>query len=494
VSEPEHPDATARRFAANTLWVLAADLVAKLAALAMFVVVARVLVKTDFGHFVFALAFTPLFFVFGATGMNAAVVREISRNRRRFAELFVSGLWIRLAIGAVALALIAVVAPFIVSGRAAFLAVVIVGIASFTDDLTNHHLSAFRAFEQMRFYAVIDVVNRIFSTLFVCLVLIVTHSLIVVTTAYLLGSAASLGTAYLLLRRRLPTVRLRASGSRTAMRELLSLGTPLGVGGMINTAAFRIDTVMLQAIKGSLQVATYGTAYSIFTSLVAVSWSLSATTLPGMARAGRGREAARVYRLAATAVAILFFPAVVTVPFAATAIVRTIFSARYSAAGPALAVLVGAALLYAVAYISRVACVALGYRRSIPMIAAVTLLVNVGANAVAIPLWGFRGAAWTTLGTEVVEAALFVALLLRAGIAPPLRAVRVPAIAAAWVLVVLAAGGLRGGGAVLAAGIVYPIALLGVWRLIAPQQLAAVGRALRRGTPQALVEETPPQV
>ena len=75
--------------------------------------------------------------------------------------------------------------------------------------------------------------------------------------------------------------------------------------------------------------------------------------------------------------------------------------------------LTAAACLYALAYLGRVAAIALGRRVAIAAIAGVALVTNVGMNAFAIPRWGFRGAAWVTLATEILEGALLTVLFVR---------------------------------------------------------------------------------
>src|SRR5262249_29495773 len=47
--------------------------------------------------------------------------------------------------------------------------------------------------------------------------------------------------------------------------------------------------------------------------------------------------------------------------------------------------------------------------RRLPLITGAALVVNIGLNLVLIPRMGNRGAAWSTLGTEAILAALYAA-------------------------------------------------------------------------------------
>jgi O-antigen/teichoic acid export membrane protein len=162
--------------------------------------------------------------------------------------------------------------------------------------------------------------------------------------------------------------------------------------------------------------------------------------------------------------------------------VTTLFSARYKEAAPAVALLVGATAPYAVAYLSRIAAIALGRMREIAVIAAATFALNVGLNLYAIPEWGFEGAAGVTLATALVEAILLTALVARAGAGIGIgRATAAPVVAAACVAAALAAGGFDGGSALAVGALIYPAALaVTAYLFAADEARIAVGLLQRR--------------
>ena len=466
-----------RRYAVNATSMLVAEVAGKLASFAFVVIVARSLGPREFGYFNFSISFIPLFLILGTLALDSILIREIARDRERLSELWASGLVLRLSFGALGLALAFSLAPLFVHGGRAYVALLIVGSALFLDELSYLIGTVFKAFERMELYASIVLVNRLLSTGLSLFAAWRGAGLVTICLTYLAGSAGALLFGTVALRRLVP-VDVRAAKRRT-VSQLLRFATPLGVAGVLNTAVYRVDTVMLQAIRGALQVGIYGVAYRFLDSFLFVAWALTNVALPRMARASRSPETTRTYELTLALMLCFYLPLAAVTPFSAHWIVTTIFSSSYSAAADAVPALTAAACLYALAYLGRVAAIALGRRVAIAAIAGVALVTNVGMNAFAIPRWGFRGAAWVTLATEILEGALLTVLFVRTHERPRLaRPLLVPVAATLALVAAVVGSGVRDGQAVLVALVVYVPVLAVATRLLYPE---AVRRLRLRG-------------
>jgi O-antigen/teichoic acid export membrane protein len=283
------------------------------------------------------------------------------------------------------------------------------------------------------------------------------------------------------------------------MRALFALGLPLGIAAVLNNALLRIDTVMLQAIDGSVSVAMYGVAYRFFESFLFVGWGLPSVVMSRLSRLGTGEESARLVRSTAAANLVFYVPLAAGAPFAADELVRALFSERFDPAADAVPWLTAAALFYALAHLGRHASIALGRGRAIAWTAGGALTLNVVLNSILIPRYSFEGAAVATLISEVVEAAALGTLLYRSN--RSLRAgpvLAVPLVAGAAMVGVLLALGLRGIAAVAVGAPVYVFALIVTGRVMAPHEARMVRSLLRRpagpGTPEQLAERPPDEI
>lgn len=472
-----------RRFAVNTVWLLVAQVAGKAASLVFVIVVARSLGARDFGYFSFALAFVPLFLAFGGWGLESTAIREIARDRRRLSELFATGIALRISLGLAGLTLAFASGPLFIDGATPYAALAVVGTALFLDELSGFLGTVFKAFERMQFHALVALANRVLSTGLALVAVALDAGLVVVCLTYLAGSAGACLFGLAALRRYFPPINYR-DARRQVARRLLRIGLPLGVAGLLNTALFRIDTVMLQAIRGPVEVGLYGAAYRFFESLLFVSWSLGNVALPRLARERRGRPRARTYELTVVLSLAFYLPLALTIPFASEWLVTTLFSERYADASSAAGVLAGAALLYSIAFASRIGAIAAGRTKAIAVIAAIALAANVAMNSVAIPIYGFEGAAWTTLATAALEATLLTGLFMRLnGASVRLRTTLVPLLASVAPAGLILAYGLEGPRALLAAAIAYPPALALSAAVLAPHELRRLPAAMRRTQP-----------
>lgn len=471
----------ARRVTGNAVWTLLGHLVSKGAGFAFVVVVARGVGAHSYGEFNFALSFVSLFLLAGSYSIEPVVIRELARSRDRHSEVFSSGLLLRGLLAASAFLLAVVLSPLFIEGGQRLAVVAILGAALCLDELTLYSGSVYKAFERAALHGLAVVTNRVASVVLALAALSLGGGILAVSIAYLVGSVGALAFAWAGLRRCFGPVDLRAV-RRPVVRELLREGLPMATAGACNAALFRVDAILLQAIKGSLAGGFYGVAYRFFESFMFLAWSLTDLCLPRIARAGRGAEAERTFQLGVAAMLAFLLPVAVIAPFSAEWVVTAVFSEAFRPAAAAVPWLAAAGVFYALAYTARVSAVALHGGRAAVKVAVLVLAVNVAANLVAIPRYGFEGAAVVTCLSEALEAVLLLAAFRRVNGGLSLqRCVLVPVAAAGVTLAALALTGARDG-AGLALGIATYAVALPVWLgLLHRPEATALLRRLQPG-------------
>lgn len=480
VPPTDDPTPRARRAAGNAAWLVSADAAGKIASLLFVIIVARGLGSVQYGYFNFAASFVPLFLMVAAWGLNVALVREVARDRDQMPELLASAFAMRLIFGVGALLVALVAAPFFVDGTEALLTVVLVGIALLFDELAGLIGAVFKAFETMRYDALVNITNRVASTLLALLVLALGGGLVMMSVTYLLGSFGALFFGWTVLRRKFPAVG-PGDVALSRMRVLFAQGLPLGIAAVLNMALLRLDVVMLQAIEGPVAVAMYGVAFRFFESFLFVGWALPSVVMPGLSRSGAGPESARLVQLTAASNLAFYLPLAVGAPFAAEAVITTVFSEEFAAAAEAVPWVSAAAIFYALAHLARHASIALGRGKEIAWIAGAALAMNVALNLVLIPRYSFEGAALATLACEVVEAGALLWLFARSnGSFAVGGVVAAPVVSALVMGGTLLATGIRGWAAVGVAAVIYPLVLAGATRVLAPQEGRTLRAMLRR--------------
>ncbi len=274
--------------------------------------------------------------------------------------------------------------------------------------------------------------------------------------------------------------------SRKRLRQLVSVGIPLGISGVLIISYARIDQLIVFSIAGSRAAGLYGAAYGLLEQSHFVPISVLTTLTPIIAASWRvDRERMlRVVRLGAELMAVASLGALAFASVAAAQLIRLIFGPGFLAAAPALPVLTGAFVFICFGYLNGSLLTVLGLQGRLLRISLLALGVNVAGNLILVPAFGFMGAAWMTLGTEVVVCASSLRVILQALELPLPNPGRIGRTVLAAALLTGGLSALKIAGAplsvlVIAACLCYPALLFGL-RALEPADLRVV---LGRGTP-----------
>jgi len=203
--------------------------------------------------------------------------------------------------------------------------------------------------------------------------------------------------------------------SRKHVREVIRIGLPIGIGGLLIIAYATVDQIIVYTIAGTNASGLYGSVYNLLNQAHFVPISILTTLAPVIAASWPSDRARllRTSRRAAELLAVTSFGGLAFAIVAAVPVVRLIFGSTFVPGAPALPVLYAAFVFIAFGYLNGQLLVVLGLQKRMLYISLIALVVNVCGNLVLVPLVGFMGAAWMTLVTEVVVCGASLVLILR---------------------------------------------------------------------------------
>ncbi|HEX3646585.1 MAG TPA: flippase [Vicinamibacterales bacterium] len=187
----------------------------------------------------------------------------------------------------------------------------------------------------------------------------------------------------------------RTPGTFTTFRRDI---WPIGAGIVLSALYFRIDVFLVQLWSGTESVALYNAVFRLVEALRLFPAAVLAVMLPALVRAGNLRPLARVAvpltAFAVAATGLLWLSAGWMIPW--------LYGARYAPAVPAFRVLLLSFPLLSLNLALTHQLVGWDGQRAYAGLCLLALAINVALNARLIPIWSIEGAAWATLGTEMV--------------------------------------------------------------------------------------------
>lgn len=470
-----------RRTARNAASMLAAEMCGKAATLVYTLLAARTLTQLDFGAFSFALSFATLLAIVPDWGFDVVVIQRSSAQPGRLPLLRTAALTWKTAVGIPVMTVSAVLAGLSRPTPQARAALFMLMAAALLDVYSNTNRASAAALQRQGGMALALAAQRIVTAVLAVAALAAGRGLVGLSAAYLTGSVVGVVASARILRRLEVGTRLR-SLRWADLRELFVRAWWVGVGALVLMALFRVDMVLLEAIKGDEAVAAYAAAFRLLEAVTLFTWTIAGAILPVMSTSSDPSRVRRGVEQGIAAAAFVYIPFAAVTLVEAPAVIGLLFGSTYAdQSAPALRWLAFAPLLFAIAYYAVAAL--LSQERSVAMVvtAGVATTVNVVLNLLLLPPLAGTGAAIATSASYLLESA--VALLLCRSVTGPVRMWRpllVPGAAGLAMVATLATLHLHVVVEVLLAGAAYLLLWLPLAHRLTPEQPKVLASLLTR--------------
>jgi len=472
--------ALAQRTLRNSILVVGARALAKVAVFAVLVLLWRHLGAEAYGRFAAMVVYATLAGIAADLGLQTVFVRDVSRDAGAFDRYLANLLSVRLLLAVLALLLLAAALRLLSPALAPFT------LGAFALLLTTSYSSLLRAIFYVRGrlgYEAIAILVEALLLLALTLYAVSQRAswdafLWVYAAGYLFTCAFALALMLFRWHDRL-TLRLEPG----FVLGLLGAGVPLALGFTLTTVYAQVDVVLLQLMRGFQMVGWYSAANKYVDAIAWIPQSAMGAVFPALALLSTGTRARlrTAYEKSYKMLAILGVPLAVGLALTAAPIVRATPGA-FEQSIPALQILALSIVFLFVNNAFVYTLTAMNRQGDFTRLALLGLGVNLLLNLALIPSTGYLGAAAASTLTEV---ALFGygwwLLRRRLHALPALRSILPVLLSGAIMGVVLIT--LRGlplyaliplGAAVYVAGLV-------VLRALDPQEWAIVrGGLLRR--------------
>lgn len=390
----------------NTFWLAVSQVGSRLIRAILIIYAARVLGAAEYGIFSYAVGLAAFFTVFADIGINSILTREASKKPEMKSEYFATALIIKLALLAVTAALIIFVAPRFSNIAEAASLIPFVSLLVIFDGLREHAVSFFRALEKMEREAFVTVTTNIAIVVFGFIALILSPTARLLIYFYIGGAGIGILLPVFMLR---SEIRKTFSYFRKKLvRPILSAAWPVALLTVFGAFMLSIDTIMLGLWRNAEEIGFYSAGLKIVQVLYMVPSILAVGIFPALSRfAGGNPERVReLLERGVSAALLLALPIAAGGIMLGEPIIRLLYGAEYLPATLSFRLLLLTVLFFFPGLLIGNFILASDRQRKSAKNMGIGAAVNVGLNALLIPVFGIAGSAVATVLSQVVYNAL----------------------------------------------------------------------------------------
>ncbi|MCB0916496.1 MAG: oligosaccharide flippase family protein [Actinobacteria bacterium] len=410
------------------------EIVGKLASFGMFAVASRILGPAGFGEYSWALALGAIVASFGMFGFDMALIQLGERNRGRVADYLTSSITLRLLIGAVGVAVIALIPLSNPDARAL---VIVTTLALSIDNLSTGMRAAASTIDRQRAPAVVIIVQRVVTAVASISMLLLGFGVLAMGIAFLFGTTLGAVSLFVIVTRfgigPAPRHLHRDSTIDVVRKSILP-----GLANTMNMQTTRLDIVALERRKDADAVGYFAAAFKLVETSLFISDSLIRSALPEMLYAKDNRRVGEIVRTVLATDAVFYLPVATAMAVRGGDIMAVVFGDEFAAGGPAAAALAIGLLAWVTLGILTTALLVRHYSRDVAVVAGITLAVKFVIVWPLVDAYGAVGAGIAVSVAFTVQASLLWWRLARHGGRPRMGVTLLPAALASAVMAPIA--------------------------------------------------------
>ncbi|MEK6808962.1 MAG: flippase, partial [Nanoarchaeota archaeon] len=340
---------------------------------------------------------------------------EVSRDTNKLKYYFHNALSLRIISSILSMVLSLIILFFYDSTTEVFLSVFLASLAMLFYNLSEICMALFNAYQKMEYPALMSIVERIITVCLSIIALLLGFGIIVLVIIYFLSYFVIFLITLILTIRKLSKVKL--SFDTNAMRSILKESFPFWQATIFYTIYFKINTVMLSLFKGYQEVGWFNASYSLLESLIFIPVSVARAIFPLMSKLYTTNKDSLVllFQKAFYYLYVIGIAIAIGVTILSDKIIYLIYGTEFSKSITSLQILIWAVLLIFLSTITMNFLNAINKQRTFSRIAIVATVINLIANLLLIPRFGYIGSALATLLTELLILVLTIYFIKKYG-------------------------------------------------------------------------------
>jgi len=369
--------------------------------LVLLILAGRQLGSIDYGIFTFALAFVFIFEIFTNFGLRGLSQRAVARDKKLSTKYFGNILVWQLLLSVIIFVILVLSINVLKSSPKTRLAVYILGFATILKSFKWTCQSFFRAFERFDLESLTICIERLALLVVGAIVLLRGGGLIPFASVFVIIRIFDLILTFVILNWKV--VKIVPQFDFNFLKELQLRALPFGFFSIIIVLYSYVDTVMLSFLSTDAAVGWYNAAYKIYEGLTVFPSIICAVLYPRLSQFFiLSKKAHLALSLkGAKYMLIISLPVLVCGIILSNNIITTLFGEEFQNSIIVLQILFLGVLIVFQIWLFQTILNSIDKQKVVMYISLIGLVINISLNLLLIPRYTFKGAAVTTVLSEL---------------------------------------------------------------------------------------------
>ena len=369
---------------------------------ALLIIAGRYLGSVGYGIFTFALAFVFMFEIFTDFGLRGLSQRVVARDKRLSIKYFGNILVWKLVLSAIIFVILILSINVLKSSPKTRLAVYIIGFATILKSFKLTCQSFFRAFERFDLDALTMWIERLSLLIIGTIVLLGGGGLVYFASVFVIVRSFDLVITFAILNWKI--VKVIPKFDIGFLKKVQVEALPFGLFSVIIILYSYADTVMLSFIRTDAEVGWYNAAYKIYEGLTVFPSIICAVLYPRLSRLSiLNNKAHSVLSFRASKyMFVVSLPILICGVLLSKNIIGLLFGQEFQQASFALQILLLGIVFVFQIWLLQTILNSIDKQKVVMYVGLAGLVINICLNLLFIPRYGFKGAAATTVLSEMV--------------------------------------------------------------------------------------------
>ncbi|MBT3864938.1 flippase [Candidatus Peregrinibacteria bacterium] len=410
----------ARKILSNTLWQILGKAIVAILSVAVVKIVTNYLTIEGYGEYAIVYEFLAFFGIAADMGLFTIAVKEMSQDEKKIQKIIGNVLSLRTGL-VITTVMVGVVAAFLIpkyQGTRIPIGITIATLTTIFTILNGTITSVLQTKLKMHIASIAQIIGKFAQVGYMLYIVLIAFPKAVGAEATDLGFyhllvAGVIGNLVMLLithsqvRKITP---LKYEFDIKLWKEVLIKAVPFGLALILNTIYFRIDSILISLIQGQTQVGIYAVAMRVLEAFAIIPLFFMNSVLPVLTRALKENmeKARRIIMYSFNFLTAISVPMLVGAFILAYPIVFIVSSPEFLSrieegfygSDVALQILMFALVFQFISTLFSFVLIAINKQSKILYINAVGVLLNITGNLIVIPIYGFIGAAVTSVVSQ----------------------------------------------------------------------------------------------